>query len=346
MTMLAPTPTASEPTWQCVFEPAIARLGEALVARRLARTVQALRAPLAQRLAHLIGRPVQIAAADAQGAAWVSVWGVELAVAEGAVRVWLDATAARAIVDALALDAGGHLASGALSHVELGLLDYALVRLLADSQPAAATTVTVRGTLDASAPALDGSVALVCALHIGHHMGHVRVELPTTLGSTALPLPTPLLEPTRTLTVGACFAAGTIAIADWRAAGPGDVLLLAGDACPQVGAHCELVSHTGWVLAAAEVRSAGPRALQLACGELAPRVLAADDDCDARTLRVLAGVRQLSAHQLATFAPGHLLELSLADGGHLAAYANGELRPAELVRSGDEVGLRLLGGGR
>ena len=346
MTMLAPTPTAAETSWQCVFEPAIARVGDATVARRLARTVQALRAPLATRLASLVGRPIQLGPASNHAGDSMFVWGVELAVTDGAVRVWLDAAAARALVDALALDAGGHVANAPLTGVELGLLDYALVRLLAASQPAAATTVTVRGTIDAAAPALANSVALVCSVHIGHHHGLLRVELPTTLGRGALPLPAPIEDPTHTVTVGACFAAGTIAAAEWQAAGAGDVLLLAGDAYPQVGAHCELVSHTGWSLAAAEVRTAGPRSLQLACGELAPRVLGAGDEPDRLSLRLLAGARQLSAPQLATFAPGRLLELSLADGGHLAACANGELRPGELVRSGDEVGLRLLGGVR
>jgi len=346
MTMLAPAPTAADTSWQCVFEPAIARVGDATVARRLARTVQALRAPLATRLASILGRPIQLGPAGDEARGAVFVWGLELATVDGAVRVWLDAAAARAVVDALALGAGGHVANTPLTGVELGLLDYALVRLLADSQPTSATTVTVRGTLDAAAPALADSVALVGTVHVGHHHGLLRVELPALLGRHGLPLPAPAIDATTTVTVGACFAAGALAKADWQAAGPGDVLLLAGDACPQVGAHCELVSHTGWSLAAAEVRAAGPRSLQLACGELAPRVLHDGDDRDHLTLRLLAGARQLSAQQLATFAPGQLLELSLTDGGHLAAFANGELRPGELVRSGDEVGLRLLGGAR
>ncbi|MBK8095873.1 MAG: hypothetical protein IPK26_02125 [Planctomycetes bacterium] len=343
MTILESPAGATAAPWTCLFEPAIAAIGDAVVARSLLRACQALRPRFVAALADEVGVAVEAGSmVVAPAADWC--WGAEFRFQDGAIgRVWLDVPAARALVDAVAVASGGFAAPGALTGVELGLLDFLLVQVVAAcTRGPAVPPVSIRATLTPEAAGQAGNtVSLALRLAVGARRGWLRLDLPRIEWPASVRLPDHVAGPAH-LGLTVVFGRVVLATAELAAVAAGDLLLLPPGGYPLPGTRCRLLTETGWYLADAEVLVDTPRLLRVRCAAMRPDLPELPVEAGKTTVHLTMGHAALGIATMQRWQDGLELEFAKDDGAAGATWPGPRTLRGELVRVEPEVALRIL----
>lgn len=343
-TLVTPAAVADPAPWGCLFEPATAVLGETILARSLLRACRAWRPWVARVIAAQVAVPVELGDLVAPAVAeWC--WGAEFGLPDGGtVRVWVDADAARALVDALVVRRGGYVAPGPLTGVEQGLLDFLLVHTLLECAKAApATGIRMNSTLSpARAADRVDAASFSVRLSVGARRGWLRLDLPRTTLAAAAPPSVAVTSDPSALGLSVVFGSTIMPLAEFAAATPGDLLLLSPGAYPVSGVRCKILAATGWCVAEGEVLVDTPRSLRVRCSALRPDLLLDTAPAGMCSWRLAVGHAEVGPTMLQTWREGVELEFAKDASGPCCTWPGSRAARGELVRVDQEVALRIL----
>lgn len=352
----AAAPAITPETLQLLREPAwVEMAGRPMTAAARQRLAAAVRGAVAV-LVELTQRDVRLRwAGDGVAVAGAVVFTADLcwhtaAGDERSARIGVDLDAARALVDALARRHGCGPGAGPLSAVERGMLEYLALELAdallghGDGVVVLRRLVHAAGDETAAAGGFEGCMWL----DVGGRRGQVLLMVPADIlppaaaadGASRLPK-----------SIGGetdlAFALPPVAVAadDWRAAAPGDLLLLGSQDLRALGAGGRLVTAQGWEVAGAVLVAESPRAVSVRCAT--PRItpLARPGAADAAAVvHPLLGRRTVALADLADLAAGASFDLAIDPLRPLRLLPGlpGGACHGELVAVDDELAVRLL----
>lgn len=268
--------------------------------------------------------------------------------------VVLDQDAARALADAVALEAAGLRGSGRITLADQGLVEYialtlteSLVRSF-NQHVSSGCEVVITSILSgpAAADALRESSwpRVTVSLSIASRLGRCVVAFD---GWSASPTDAPprtmsRSETNQTLRVSLALPAISLSAFEIANAAVGDLVLLGTSGLDERTIGCTLVASTGWSLASASIASDAPGMISLRCGELNPVphegwVCRDESPC----LLPLIGAGTLTADELKSWRGGRALDLRKTFAGvelvlQAACWSRGGL-----VKVENEIAVRI-----
>lgn len=271
--------------------------------------------------------------------------------ADGAAYLTFDQGAARAIVDALEARLAGVRGVGDLTDAELGLLEFVgleLLERLAREVEALRGRVRIEAFLsgqevlrELAASGLVASAAF--GLHVGARGGTLVLWSAARTGApSACPRPP---HEAREGCVWVALALPPVELDHERAASlrAGDVVLLGTADLHSFGTSYRLVSATGWELARASLIEDSPTQASARAGELRPTVARHEPSRPGLAALVATlGWLELDLDQLEAWRAGDALAFTKRRAGAVGLHGPGSSVSGELVRIGEEVGVRVL----
>ncbi|MFT4538960.1 MAG: hypothetical protein ACI841_000714 [Planctomycetota bacterium] len=267
----------------------------------------------------------------------------------------IDQTTARAIVDSIEARLAGVRGVGELTDAELGLLEFVsleLIECIAREAPSLAGRMTVDAFLagkeimrDLADSGLEARAAF--CVGVGPHAGTAMLWSQVRSGAPSIRLRAPgaATGESTSASLWVALALPPIELDTDRAASlrAGDVVLLGTGDLMSFGTGYRLLGTSGWELGRASLVEDSPTQATASAGELQPCVARFEVSRPGKAVLVATlGWLELTAEQLKAWRAGDTLAFAKSGSGTVGLHGPTSSVSGELVRVGEEVGVRVL----